>query len=220
MLDIPVEAGEPYAGQTVGLDPNTEHPPLGKAIIAGSMAAFGDNPYGWRVPAVVFGTATIGLVALTVVGLGGGSSAAALMAAFFLAFDNLAFVHSRIATLDIFVVTFSLVAAWCYSRRWPVPAGLALALAGLVKINGLWLGAGFLIFEAWQVGRRVEPWRPSALRLGLTGITTIVAFLAGLWVLDRLFTTYATPIEHVQRIFSYGMNLKASGTGTGSQPWE
>ena len=37
----------------------TEHPPLSKLIIAGGMMAFGDNPYGWRIPSIIFGTAAI-----------------------------------------------------------------------------------------------------------------------------------------------------------------
>ncbi len=35
----------------------TEHPPLGKLIITGGIAIFGDNPIGWRFFSIVFGTA-------------------------------------------------------------------------------------------------------------------------------------------------------------------
>ena len=34
-----------------------EHPPLGKLIIAKGVALFGDNPWGWRLPAVIFSSA-------------------------------------------------------------------------------------------------------------------------------------------------------------------
>lgn len=220
MLDIPVASGEPYSGAQPGLDPNTEHPPLGKAIIAGSMALFGDNPYGWRIPSIIFGTAAIALTAGIVLAAGG-SSVAALTAAFLLAFDNLAFVHSRIATLDAFLVAFSLLAVFCYLRRWPVAAGVALALAGLVKINGLWLGLAFAAFEAYLVWREREALQARLRQLALAAAGALATFGAGLFVLDRFFTTYATPFQHLQRIFGYGLGLKAGAKpGESSYPWD
>jgi hypothetical protein len=36
----------PLAGR---LDPNTEHPPLGKLLIALSVLLFGDNGIAWRI---------------------------------------------------------------------------------------------------------------------------------------------------------------------------
>ena len=220
MLHLPVADGQPYAGSPAGLDPNTEHPPLGKAIIAGSMALLGDNPYGWRVPAVIFGTASIGLLAGAVLALGG-APATALTAAFMLAFDNLAFVHSRIGTLDVFLLGFSVLAVYCCARRWPLAAGASLALAGLVKINGLWLGLALLGFEIYLVRREGKDVRRALRSAAETGLAALAVFGAGLFALDRLFTTYATPLQHLQRIFSYGISLKAGQhAGESSPPWE
>ena len=58
LLGWPVADGAHYAGSVAGLDPSTEHPPLGKLLIALSMAVFGDNGIGWRVPSVVAGIPT------------------------------------------------------------------------------------------------------------------------------------------------------------------
>lgn len=36
-----------------------EHPPLAKLIIAGGIEIFGDNPWGWRMPAVILSTVAL-----------------------------------------------------------------------------------------------------------------------------------------------------------------
>ena len=40
----------------LNLATNVEHPPLAKQIMALGIALFGDNPWGWRLPSLLFGT--------------------------------------------------------------------------------------------------------------------------------------------------------------------
>src|SRR5512143_661855 len=51
ILSLPRPADDPWAFHPTGLDPNVEHPPGGKLLLAASIRAFGDNPWGWRLPA-------------------------------------------------------------------------------------------------------------------------------------------------------------------------
>ncbi|MEM2066873.1 MAG: glycosyltransferase family 39 protein, partial [Candidatus Caldarchaeum sp.] len=50
---------------------NLEHPPLSKWVIMLGVSMFGDNPWGWRVPMVLFSALTIFTVGLLAKRLGG-----------------------------------------------------------------------------------------------------------------------------------------------------
>jgi dolichyl-phosphate-mannose-protein mannosyltransferase len=107
-----------YAGRAYrdcGLDTDSErswvHPPLGKAFISwgidppGGLDGFGNRPFGWRVAAAAAGTATVALAALLAFLLLG-SVLWAGVAGLLLATENLHFVQSRIAMLDVFLTMF------------------------------------------------------------------------------------------------------------------
>jgi dolichyl-phosphate-mannose-protein mannosyltransferase len=83
------------------------HPPLGKLIIATGIAAFGLNPFGWRIMGVIFGTLMIPLIFL----LGKkmfGSYIGGFTAAFLFTFDFMHFTEARLGITDTYVVFFSL----------------------------------------------------------------------------------------------------------------
>lgn len=112
-----------------------EHPPLARLIIAGSMAAFGDNPFGWRIMPVLFGAVSIALLYLICRRLNL-SERVAFFVAFLFALENLGFVQSGIAMLDVFSVTFMLASFYLYLRGNWLSSGLFIGLAGLAKLTG------------------------------------------------------------------------------------
>lgn len=225
ILGWPVATGEPYFDAKPGLDPNTEHPPGAKLLIAGSMRVLGDNAFGWRLPGVVLGTLSIACLYGIVRRLGG-SQGLALLASFVYAFDNLVFVHSRIATLDIFLVTFLLLGIYLYLAGYPTLAGLAFVAATLCKIQGIYGLAAVIAFEGLRllrsgIGR--EGWHLQRLYpLLITSVVYIVALPWLLGTLDSLWSSYKNPVEHVRHIFDYGFALtRAEGPqGDESSPWQ
>jgi dolichyl-phosphate-mannose-protein mannosyltransferase len=143
---------------------NPMHPPLAKQLIALSIRSFGDVPLGWRYPSVLFGS--LAIVAMYFCGLAlfaaqGPSIAAALLAFF----NQMVFVQSRIAMLDIFALAFGLfaIAAFMHGFRkqrpqlWFALAGLGFGLATACKWSGSFALAVCIVIVA--VIRLMQSWR-------------------------------------------------------------
>lgn len=224
ILGWEVPEGMPYAGAEPGHDPNVEHLPLAKVIIAGSMRAFGDNAYGWRLPSVLFGTLAVAALYLMVRRLTR-RPWLALFAAFIFSFDNLVFVHGRIATLDIFMLALLLLGLYAYVARRPALAGIALALSTLAKFSGIFglltIGCFEALRLALQPAARAHSRRTVADLLIVSGAFT-VAFLTVLWPLDHAFSGFASPVQHVAYVYSYGVSLHREDgpQGIESLPWQ
>ena len=105
------------------------HPPVGKWMIAIGMKLFGDDPFGWRISAALFGVASIYLIFLAARKLFN-SDFLALLSAALASIDGLHLVMSRTALLDIFLMTFLLGAfvALLYQRYFLMALMLGLAL--------------------------------------------------------------------------------------------
>ena len=131
------------------------HPQLGKWLIAAGEQIFGMNSFGWRISALVFGT----IMVVAVIRLArrlSRSTLIGLIAGLLLTFDGLHFVMSRIALLDIFEATFTVLAVACVAadRDWfQLRLATYLRQKGAVNLNGKF---GPLIF-----------WRPWRLAAGL-----------------------------------------------------
>jgi dolichyl-phosphate-mannose--protein O-mannosyl transferase len=143
---------------------NPMHPPLAKQLIALSIRAFGDEPLGWRYPGVLFGS--LAIVAMYLCGLALFAAQGPAIASALLAFFNqMLFVQSRIAMLDIFALAFSLfaIAAFMQGFRKTRPhlmfalAGLSFGLSAACKWSGLFALAVSIVIVA--VIRLMQGWR-------------------------------------------------------------
>lgn len=83
------------------------HPPLAKLIQAASIKTFGDSPFAWRLPSVIFGTAIIPATFILAYLLFGPT--VAVFAAAVISLENLTLVMSRITMNDVFVTFFILM---------------------------------------------------------------------------------------------------------------
>ena len=150
---------------------NPEQPPLGKELIALGIAVFGDRPLGWRFMSTVFGSLT--LVGMYLWGRAlFRSERGAWMTVVLTVANQLFYVQSRVATLDVFMFAFTLFGLTAVCRAWDprLPrervrrlllfAGPMFGLATACK----WTGAiGWAFAGAAVVGARV------ASRLGVQG---------------------------------------------------
>jgi len=231
-----------YAHALAFHDPNAEHPALAKLLIAGTMKVFGDNPLGWRLAPVLFGTLAV-LAMFWLVRAAGGSRWLAVGAATLLAADNLMLVHGRIATLDIFVVCFMLASVALYLKGHPLLAGIALGVGLCTKLVAIDVVFVLVLFELGrillrhrdEVRRRLLLLRARALPLAIcigAGAVTYIAllFLLDLWVAPiggsgdcpTVAGGFHNPLLHTQFMLCYAGKLTSPGgpTGIASYPWQ
>jgi dolichyl-phosphate-mannose-protein mannosyltransferase len=127
---------------------NREHPPLAKELIAASVALFGDTPLGWRFASTVFGSLTlVGVFFLALLLFQ--NLSAAFFTVLITAFNQLLYVQSRIALLDVFLTAFLIWALifWVaagrnifslkYRRIFLYLSGLSFGFATCCKWNAV-----------------------------------------------------------------------------------
>ncbi|HXX73487.1 MAG TPA: glycosyltransferase family 39 protein, partial [Candidatus Acidoferrales bacterium] len=147
ILHLPQSVGSngqpPYVNVPLGLDPNHEHLPLAKLLIALSMWIIGNNGYGWRIPSVIFGSISILAFYLLMKRISG-DPIIPILSTFLLSFDNLVLVHSRIATLDIFCLGFMLLGLYWYFSGHYYLSAISMVLSTLAKETGI-AGLGIIL---------------------------------------------------------------------------
>lgn len=175
---------------------NREHPPLGKEILAVGIALFGDRTLGWRIMPALFGTIAL-FAAMRAVWFATLRRFATIAAGVLLVTGFGLFVESRIAMLDIFMITFAMVAMWMCAgavresetARWRLAlAGASLGFAVACKWNAAPLmaipGLAFLVVRARTAG-----WRFLTAHRGapIPGMTLVEA---GVWLGLMPLATY------------------------------
>ncbi len=155
-----------------------DHPPLGKLLIAGSIAVIGDHAVAWRFPSLLASWLSIGLAAA----LGKvlfKDRLAAMVTAAIVAADGFLLVYARTALLDGVLVSLMLASALAaVAARRPAHLALAAVFAGMaacVKFSGIVMVVPVML--AMAVRRPTLPrWAPLLVLLTPLTYGAIFAF--------------------------------------------
>jgi len=203
------------------------HPPAGVLCIASGILIWGDNPFGWRFAAVVFGAAGVVLTYALTLRLSG-DPRHGLLAALLVMTDGVYFSQSRTAMLDIFGLCFALGALMSLYDvltaeperiAWPtVRTGLLLGLALATKWNAAYLAffCGIaMLARAVRIGLRTPHRRGSLVLWNAIGLAVcpIAVYLAAYIPFFATGHGFGQWIELQNQIAYYHTRL------TATHPW-
>ncbi len=192
-----------------------EHPPLGKLFIVSGIFLFGDNPFGWRIFSVIFGTICIILFYLICRQLMM-PKIASILATFLLALDSLSFVQASVAMLDVFSLAFTLLSFWLYLKGKYLLSGVSVGLSALAKLSGALALPAILLH--WLLAGRVRPRKfiPSMFLAPMSFMLLMPLF-------DFLVSgQFLNPIGQVKTMLSLSGSLTFANTTYEalSRPWD
>ncbi|MDM8000209.1 MAG: glycosyltransferase family 39 protein [Dehalococcoidia bacterium] len=190
--------------QVLEADPTfLDHPCLAKLLVAGGIAAFGDNPWGWRIPSIIFSVASVGIFYSICKNLAGRQTAS--FASLLLVFENFTFSWSGLAMLDVFSLTFMLSSFLLFLHKRYFLSGTALALAGLCKLPGLF--GIIVILGYWAFDKK----RTSVRNIAGLVFSLVVVFLLLMPVCDFAATSqWFNPADRISGMLTKAASLKYS----------
>jgi dolichyl-phosphate-mannose--protein O-mannosyl transferase len=172
------------------------HPPLGKFIIAWSIALLGDTPFAWRLMPAIFGCALIALA-----GAAGWylfkERVAVLLLVFLFAGETILIVHSRTGVMDIFLVFF--VMATFLLALWATGYGHALATAMLL---GLAISVKWAAFPV-AIPAGYVLWRKGLLKPFIASLWVSVVIYLTLVYMERLIMITSNPFQAWKEVWSW-----------------
>jgi len=191
-----------------------EHPPLAKLCILAGVELLGDNPFGWRVPSIIAGTAGVMLFYFIARRLKMSNGSATLATAF-LAFENFTFLMASVAMLDVFFVTLMLAFFLLYLHRKYALSGIAIGLSGLAKLYAA-MSAPTLVIHWMLTKTKQNRW------FVLTVILAPISFMVLMPLFDFLIAhQFQNPLDRVTEMLSLSSSLKFSNVDHEalSRPW-
>jgi dolichyl-phosphate-mannose--protein O-mannosyl transferase len=225
-------------------NPNPEAPPLGKLLIAAGIKIFGDNPVGWRAMSAIFGALTLGGMFFWVYLLLR-DYALALTAATLALFNNFLYVMSRVAMMDIFLVTFLVLGLVAFTgvleihsltaakrRSLLASAGTLFGFAIACKWNGVdTLGIVILVSALlWGTTQSQNPqilrYRRNLMQVGIVPsiffllVVPIVAYCVTYWPLcHSLHRSFGIGELVSMNLYIWRFHRAVAGNPAIASPW-
>jgi dolichyl-phosphate-mannose-protein mannosyltransferase len=194
-----------------------EHPPLGKLFIVAGINTFGDNTLGWRFSSIMLGTACIILFYFICRRLNL-STRTASIATFLLGLENMTFIQSSVAMLDVFFLFFMFVAFLLYLNGRYVSSGIAVGLSALAKLVGA-LAMPALIIH-WFFSRiNRSRWFAMTVALSVISFVVLMPLFDFFLVLD--FSHVTSPLDRIKTMLSLTSSLTFANSlhESMSHPW-
>ena len=102
---------------------NYEHPPLGKLLMAVGIGVAGDNPLGWRIMSVLFGSLTL-VAVYALARILFRRDSVAFWVTLVTLFNQMLYVQSRIGMLDPFMFAFLMLSMLSFAWSWEEGLGV------------------------------------------------------------------------------------------------
>jgi predicted membrane-bound dolichyl-phosphate-mannose-protein mannosyltransferase len=135
-----------------------------------AIYVFTDNAFEWRFFSIIFGTIGIILFYFICRKLKF-SWKATMVATFLFAFEDMTFLHSGLALLDVYMVTFLLAAVLAYLDEKYIWMGIFVALSANCKLAGVLIIIA--IFLHWAIYRK-DKWKSFSLSLIVAAVSFVV----------------------------------------------
>ena len=156
---------------------------------------FTDMAFDWRFFSIIFGTLGI-IVFYFICRKLGFSTKGSIIATFLFALDDMVFITSGLALLDIYMITFMLAAVLFYLDEKYILSGIFVALSANCKLMGVLIIIA--IFLHWAIYRR-DKWKQFAASLAVAA----VSFVFFLEYFDLFINrTFENPITRIHALLS------------------
>lgn len=192
-----------------------EHPSLGKLITALGILIFDNNSVGWRIFPNLFGVVSIILFYFICKKLTKRKYVPIIATCIF-AFENMSFVQSSVAMLDVYSLTFMLASFLLFLHSRYISSGIALALGATAKLTGAFGVIAILIY--WLLTKR----KPKRDLLKFV-LSAPLAFMALMPLADWVATgDLLYPWDRIDYMIDTHSTLTFASTthGSASHPWE
>ena len=198
------------------------HPPLGKLMISIGIAAFGMNPFGWRISGVAAGTFLLIVLWVFSRRLFKNPWTPVAVTALF-ALDFLHFTESRLGQIDSFLVLFMTVMYYFMYRyyeeteagrrglRYLAGCGIFFGLAISCKWSGFYGGAGlfliWLVILIWRFRKGEADWK-EVWKICRISMLFFVVIPAGIYLISYIpYVAFDENKGFLTRVFENQINM-------------